>query len=202
MRILYARCSTVQQKTDRQRVHQSSYDLLIEDWCSGTIPFFEREGGRRVRNHLKKGEISELAVWDISRLGRDLLDCLNVIASFTKAGVCIHFVSQSLKTIDESGNQNSVSKLMISILATVAEMERSMIKERVMEGVAVARAQGRYLGRRKGSHEDVAKFLTKPKNAKALSYLKKGMSNSEAAKLAGIHPNTVTKIKKLGMKSF
>jgi len=44
MKVLYVRCSTIDQKTDRQRVSEKDYDLVIEDKCSGAIPFFEREG--------------------------------------------------------------------------------------------------------------------------------------------------------------
>ncbi len=45
-RVLYARVSSLDQKTDRQIVDAKSYDLVIEDKCSGSIPFFERDGGK------------------------------------------------------------------------------------------------------------------------------------------------------------
>jgi mannose-1-phosphate guanylyltransferase len=49
----------------------------------------------------------------------------------------------------------------------------------------------------KGAKEDVQQFLSKPKNKKALEYLRRGMSLTEAGKLAGVHINTMTKIRKL-----
>ena len=52
----------------------------------------------------------------------------------------------------------------------------------------------KYLGRKKGSVEDPLQFLSKPKNKKALEYLKKGYKKSEAAKLSGVNVNTITKI--------
>jgi DNA invertase Pin-like site-specific DNA recombinase len=61
----------------------------------------------------------------------------------------------------------------------------------------LAKARGIYQGRVLGTKEDTYKFLDKPKNRKALEYLKKGYKLSEAAKLANIHLNTMTKIKKL-----
>jgi len=86
---------------------------------------------------------------------------------------------------------------MNSILATVSEMERCQIRERQLEGVRLAKARGVYKGRLSGTTEGVLAFLSKPKNRKALEYLKKGYKMNEAAKLAGIHINTITKIKKL-----
>jgi len=46
MKVLYVRVSTLDQKTDRQRVNEAAYDYVIEDKCSGAIPFFQREGGK------------------------------------------------------------------------------------------------------------------------------------------------------------
>ena len=86
---------------------------------------------------------------------------------------------------------------MISVLGTVGEMERSQIKERQIEGIRIAKLKGAYKGRKEGSSEDVHAFLDKPKNKKALGFIKKGYKLSEAAKLAGVHKNTMTKIKKL-----
>lgn len=74
------------------------------------------------------------------------------------------------------GNENSISKLIISILATISEMERSQIREHQLEGIKLAKARGVYKGLVKGSKEDVQQFLSKPKNKKALEYLKRGMS--------------------------
>ena len=54
-----------------------------------------------------------------------------------------------------------------------------------------------YTGRKKDSKEDTLKFLSKPKNAKAIDYIKKGYKNVEVAKIVGIHYNTITKIKKI-----
>ena len=87
---------------------------------------------------------------------------------------------------------------MISILGTVGEMERSQIRERQHEGIKLAKLKGNvYTGRKQGTFEDVHAFLDKTKNKKALEYLKKGYKLYEAAKLAGVHINTMTKIKKL-----
>ena len=199
MKILYCRTSTIEQNSDRQRVNEKDFSLTIEDKCSGTIPFFEREGGKKIKQLLDKEALLELSCWEIDRLGRDLRDIINTIHYFTERNVCTNFVSQGLRTIDKNGKENAISKMIISILGVVSEMEKKQIRERQLEGIAVAKMKGVYLGRKTGSTEDVLKFLSKPKNKTALGYLRKGYKNIEAAKLSGVHINTLTKIKRLGM---
>lgn len=198
MRILYLRTSTIEQSSDRQRVKEKDYDLVIEDKCSGSINFFEREGGKKILELVKKGGISHLASWQIDRFGRSLHDILNTIHYFNQQNIPIEFISQGLKTIDDNGKENPITKMIISILGVVAEMERSQILSRQAEGIHIAKMKKKYLGRKIGSTESALDFLSKSKNKKALDYLKKGFKNTEISKLVGIHPNTVTKIKKLG----
>jgi DNA invertase Pin-like site-specific DNA recombinase len=198
MKVLYVRTSTLEQKTDRQRINEKDFQLVIEDKCSGAIPLFEREGGKQILKLIEKGVLSELCFWQIDRMGRCLLDILSNIKFLTEKKICIHFISQGLSTIQPDGSENNITKMIISILGTLAEMERSISKERQMEGIMVAKLKGNvYTGRKRGSSEDVYKFLSKPKNLKALEYIKKGYKNVEVAKIVGIHYNTVTKIKKL-----
>lgn len=195
-RILYARVSSLDQSTDRQTVDAKSYDLVIEDKCSGSIPFFERDGGKKIKTLVEKGCNMELEVKSLDRLGRDLLDLLNTILFFNSHKISIYFVSQGLKTLNEKGEENAVAKMVYSILGVVAEMEKKNINERIREGVAIAKALGKYKGRNKGTTEDVHYFLSKPRNKKALDYLKKGFKNSEVSKITGLSINTIVKIRK------
>ena len=199
MKILYTRVSTSDQKTDRQRINEKDFDIVVEDYCSGAIQFFERPGGKEILNYIEKGIVSSLSVWTIDRLGRNLRDIINTIHYFSERKIPIVFLNQGLRTIDENGKDNSIANLMISILATVSEMERSQIRERQLEGVKIAKARGVYKGRLQGTTEDVHTFLSKPKNRKALDYLKKGYKMNEAAKLSNVHINTMTKIRRLGI---
>ena len=89
--------------------------------------------------------------------------------------------------------------MMISILGIVGEMEKAQIRERQMEGIRIAKLKGVYQGRKSGSKEDMITFLNKPKNRKAIEYLKKGYKAVEISKLTNLHVNTITKIKKLGL---
>ena len=197
--ILYTRVSTLDQRTDRQRVNEKEYDLVIEDKCSGVIPFFERPGGKEILSYIEKEIVAKISAITIDRLGRDMLDILNTLYFLNQKMIPVYFINQSLTTINEDGKENPITKLINSILATISEMERSQIRERQLEGVKLAKARGVYTGRKEGTKEDILKFLSKPRNKKAIEYLRRGMSNTEAAKLAGVHINTMTKIKKLSL---
>ena len=196
MKILYTRISTFEQKSDRQTQNAKEYNFLIEDKCSGATPFFEREGGKRIEKMVTKGQVTSLYVHQIDRLGRNLLDILNTISYFNKKGICIHFIQQGLRTLNEDGTENQISKMIISILGVVAEMERNLIKERQKEGIAIAKANGIYKGRKVGTSTSTLDFLNKPKNKIAVERMKLGLKKSEVAKIAELHINTITKISK------
>jgi DNA invertase Pin-like site-specific DNA recombinase len=197
MKVLYVRVSTFDQKTDRQRNDQKEFDLIIEDKCSGAIPFFQREGGKKILTLIEKRMVESISCHSIDRCGRDLLDILSVIRFMNEKLIPMIFVQQGLRTIDDKGKENSISKMMISILGTVAEMERSRIRENQREGIELAKLRGAYKGRRKGAKSDIQKWIQKPKIAKTIEYLKKGYKASEISKIVGVHVNTITKVKRV-----
>ena len=99
MKVLYTRVSSLEgQKTDRQRINEKDYDLVIEDKCSGSIPFFERDGGKKILKLIDS--IESLSVHQIDRLGRDLRDIMNTIHFFNERLISIHFIQQNLSTLD------------------------------------------------------------------------------------------------------
>lgn len=195
MNILYTRVSTFEQNSERQKINKNDFDYVIEDKCSGAIPFVQRVGGSKIIHLLNKNEVTCLSVHQIDRLGRNLLDILNTIQIFSSKGVCIHFMQQGLRTLDENGKENPITSMIISILGIVGQMERSQILERQYEGIQIAKAKGLYKGRKKGSSEDNLAFLTK--HQKSIELLKKGYKAKEVAKINDISVNTLTKIKKL-----
>ena len=199
MKVLYCRVSTLDQKTDRQKVNETDFKLVVEDKCSGAIPFFERPGGIEIKKLVDKAAVTSLGVWQIDRLGRDLRDIINTIHYFVEKKIPINFISQGLTTLDNNGKENPISKMIISILGIVGEMERVQSKERQLEGIKIAKLKGSYTGRKKGSKESALDFLSKEKNKKAVDYLKKGYKVTEVSKLTDLNINTVSKIKKLAI---
>ena len=193
--VLYVRISSLDGKTERQRVNEKEFDRVIEDKVSGVYPIFEREGGRRLKKWIDEGVISSISIWQIDRSGRDLRDILNFIHYATERNIPIHFLSEGLKTIDDNGEENPISKMVISILGVVAEMERKLIRERQREGIELAKLKGKFLGRKKGTSEDPLTFLSKKRNKHAMDLLRKGYKIIEVSRITGLHPQTVSKVK-------
>jgi DNA invertase Pin-like site-specific DNA recombinase len=200
VKVLYTRVSTIDQNLGRQQVDASNYQIVIEDKISGSVPFFERPGGAKIKSLIEKGVDIELCVWQIDRLGRSIRDLINTIHYFTSKNICISFIAQGLKTIDLDGKENPITKMIISILGVVGEMERNAILERTQEGRELAKIQGKFLGRKKGTTESTIQFLEKHK--KPIDLLKKGYKGVEVAKICNISLNTITKIKKLNNQTL
>lgn len=87
------------------------------------------------------GEGDELVVWRLDRLGRKTLDVLAIVESLSARGVRLRSLTESIDTRTPAG------RLMVTVLAGVATMERELIRERVQAGVQAARRRGRVGGR-------------------------------------------------------
>ncbi|WP_275151891.1 hypothetical protein [Elizabethkingia meningoseptica] len=90
---------------------------------------------------------------------------------------------------------NSAFKLIISVMANIAEMERDTMLERQKVGIKIAIAKGVYKGRVKGSKESDEQVLAKYKEV--VKYLKRGQSLRDIAKLCNVSLGTVQKVKKI-----
>ncbi len=199
LRVLYTRTSSIDQRTDRQRVNEKDFDWVIEDKISGSINFFERPGGIQLKKMIDDGIVESISIWSIDRGGRGLLDILQTLKYCTQKNIQVNFISQGLKTLDEDGNENPIAKMVISILGVLAEMQRTQIREAQAQGIALAKARNVYKGRKQNTKETVSDFLKKTKNNKAIELLKKGYKGAEVSKILGLSPTTVTKIKRLGL---
>jgi DNA invertase Pin-like site-specific DNA recombinase len=104
-----------------------------------------------------------------------------------------------LVTLDDQGKENPITKMIISILGVISEMERNQLRERQREGINIAKLKKKYKGRQTGTKEELSAFLSKKGNKEAPAYLKKGYKAVEISKLTGLQLNTSTKIKKLGV---
>jgi len=203
IKLLYVRCSSATQNMDRQLVDKDKFDIVIEEYVSGRIPFAQREGGTRIIQLIERAKKDkefklDLYVHSLERLGRNLKDLTNVFSQCSDAGVGIICEAQGIRTLNADGSANITSVLLAGILSALAQWEADTIAIRRSEGIAIAKADGsRYLGRKTGSSVPPEKFLKKTKVAKAVEYLQKGLMAKEVAKLVGLHANTVSKIKRI-----
>lgn len=195
---IYKRVSTVEQNTDRQDLQIEGAKVFI-DKISGSIPLAERPEGKKLMNLIKEGEVIELHVHSIDRLGRNTIDILTTIKLITSYNCNVISQKEGLTMLID-GKPNPIAILMIGILSTLAEFELSRIKERQIEGIAKAKLKNVYAGRTTGTEETTEVFLNKVKTKEILKYLKAGESVRRTAKLSGASTTLVQKVIKLTSK--
>jgi DNA invertase Pin-like site-specific DNA recombinase len=196
--IHYVRVSTLEQKTDRQETSIVMGAEVYTDKCSGSVPFEKRDFGQVLMHEVEAGTIDEVHVHSIDRLGRNTLDIMNTIQFFTENGVNLISKKEGLQTLNEDGSENITAKLLVGILGTLAEFERSRIKERQAEGIAKAKEKGTYKNRPKtgGRTAENDKQIIEKYKKTIVKELKNGESVRRTAKVCGVSTATVTKVKK------
>jgi len=191
MRVKYIRVSTDSQNTDRQATDGL---FCYVDICSGSVAFKDRTEGYTLMHMAEK--VTEIVVHSIDRLGRNTIDIMQTIQFFTNKGVNIISEKEGLQTLID-GKENPVAKMMIGILGTLAEFELTRIKERQAEGIAKAKTKGAYVGRAKGTTEDITTFTNKKGTQAILRYLRQGYSINKTALLSETSTGSVKKVKKM-----
>ncbi len=140
MLIGYIRVSTNDQNTDLQRnaLMCAGCEQIFEDKMSGTKS--ERPGLKRALKCLKRGDT--LVVWKLDRLGRRMKHLIALTEELRAKGVNFRSLTDSIDTSTPMG------RFFFHMMGALAEMERELIVERTLAGLAAARAQGRVGGRR------------------------------------------------------
>lgn len=143
-KVAYARVSSQDQNLDRQLEMFNSIkpDRIFTDKASGKN--MDRPGFQNMLSYVRDGD--HLYVASMDRLARNLKDLLEISELLQNKGVAIHFLKENLSLIP-SGDQSPISKLLLSMMGAVAEFERSLIRERQAEGIAIAKTRGVYKGR-------------------------------------------------------
>ena len=145
---------------------------VFSDVTSGSRTATERPGMKRLMDYIEPGDT--VVVWRIDRLGRSLIDVLNTVNLLRDKGVKIRSLSDGIDPETTSG------RLMLGMLATLAEYERELITERVNAGIAAAKAQGTRFGRPPVDPEVVDRKLAIVAEERA-----KGRSAEDAASMVG-----------------
>ena len=197
MKVLYTRVSTsINQKVDRQIVDKDQYDYVLIDKCSGSIPLFERPKGSEIEKLIKWGKLKELHVHSIDRLGRNTLDVLTTWKELTEKGIRIVCKNPSIQNIDENNEEDPFSSLLLGILSSLSLYEKSIHRERQIEGIRIRKEKGLYGGRRINTRDTPTKLLKKPKSKKILEYIDKGYTYDEISKIVPCSRTTIVKVKK------
>lgn len=155
----YIRVSTLDQHTVRQEEQLQGFNLdaVFTDKASGKDT--ARPELQAALKHLRKGDI--LIVHSMDRLARNLDDLRSIVKGLTDKGVAVQFIKESMTF---TGEDSPMSKLMLSVMGAFAEFERSLIRERQREGIAIAKTKGVYTGRRKSlTNDEIAALVAKDK---------------------------------------
>lgn len=177
----YIRVSTDKQDADSQRhlllAYANHHKIIIDEWIEIEISSRKSQKERRIeelRARLTRGDT--LIVAELSRLGRNMLETMNIIHALTGNGVSLIFVRQpELSTV---GPQ---TKLLLAIYSYFAESERDFIALRTKQGLAAARASGQQLGRPKGAKSK--QRLLDPYKEQIARYLKMGLDLAAILKI-------------------
>lgn len=176
MLLSYIRVSTVDQNIDRQKIDA---DKEFVDKVSGSTT--NRAKLEEMKEYAREGDI--VTVHDISRLARNIKDLIELIDFFNKKGVTVEFRKESLKfTPDKT---NPMNQLLLNLLGSVYQFEREMLLERQKEGIAKAKAKGKYKGRQSTvDYEQIKKLL------------QSGLSIRNTVAKTGYSHGTVAKVSK------
>lgn len=180
MKVGYRRVSTVDQNTARQ-LEGVTVDKVFEDKASGKD---------RSRPQLKAAlefcrEGDTLVVHSMDRLARNLRDLLMMVEELTEKKVAVQFVKENLTF---TGDDAPMSKLLLGVLGSCAEFERAMILERQREGIAIAKQEGKYKGRKRS--------LSPEQCEAAMARLQNGATVTEVAEELGISRQTLYEYKR------
>lgn len=179
----YARTSTVEQEAGLEAQQRELEALgckrVYAEQISGAIPAGQRPKLREALDYLRDGDT--LVVTKADRLARSTLDLLSLVRDLEahRVGLRILSMGGGLRGLDTT---DATDKLMLTVLAAVAEFERDIMRERQMEGIRKAQKEGRYKGR---------KPTARAKAGEAAELFKAGKSVSEVAKALGIGRGSV-----------
>lgn len=197
--ILYTRVSTKDQSTTRQVNDMKSlkgFDVIkvFSEKVSGfSVPLDQRPGLKMALTYVEKNRIECIMVSEVSRLGRNTHEVLNLIEELKNKNVAIyiHNIGTTINTDNHTGE--IFTKLIVTIMADLARLESEQLSYRIKSGIRSRKAKGLTTGRQIGSTESVEIFLSK--HADIQKYLSKGFSSREIQKLCKCSPNTIKKVK-------
>ena len=179
----YGRVSTTLQSTENQRLEITNAGFLIDYWfaddgVSGKVCARQRPQFARLLDKIRDGET--LVVSKLDRLGRDAVDVLQTVQSLADRNIKI--IVLQLGNTDLS---SPTGKLLLTMLAAVASMERDLLIERTQAGLMRAKAEGKKLGRpSKTTQEQKAEIVLRKKNGESISHLARIFGVSRATILA------------------
>ena len=202
--VIYARVSSVgdRQNTERQISDLTEYaafqklqiSKIFEEKISGAKKNVERPVLLQAIDYCKQNKISILLVSELSRLGRNAFEVLATVKDLIDSGINLYMQKEQLTLLDAEGKPTMFAPIMIATLSTCAQLERENIKFRLNSGRKLYIERGGKLGRKVGSVKTIEQ--KKEEYHDIISYLKRGYSIRNVAKLTNKSVSTVQRIKR------
>jgi len=188
---IYLRVSTDKQDIDTQMQsinryltenNITEYKTIKDEGVSGSVPAKQRPGFKTLLEVIDEGDI--LIVSELTRLGRSLSDVITTLDELVKRGVRIVSVKEGL----DSTRDEMQFKIMTTLIALFADLERQFIRQRTKEGLERARKEGKKLGRPAAIKEEDIPVLIK--------LYERGMTRKEIARALKVSEATVSRVLK------
>ena len=179
-KIGYIRVSTIEQNEARQleKINTKTMDKVFSEKLSaGTT---NRPQLQAMLDYVREGD--KVYIHEFSRLARNTIDLLSIVDMLNAKGVQLISMKESFDTSTPTG------KLMLTMLGAIAEFERAMIRERQAEGIAIAKQEGKYKGRKAVEIEN--KVFKKQYN----KYLNREMNKKQLAEVLKVSRPTLDKM--------
>lgn len=174
--VAYVRVSSTDQNEARQVETLSGAGRVFTDKVSGRST--DRPALTEMLAYVREGDTVRCASLD--RLARNLDDLRRLVETLTAKGVRVEFVKEGLTF---NGDDSAMSKLLLSVMGAFSEFERSLIRERQAEGIAIAKANGVYKGRKPS--------LTAEQVEKARADVAAGIPKARIARDLGVSRQTL-----------
>lgn len=201
--VIYARVSSIgdRQNTDRQISDLMDYvdyqklelSKVFEEHVSGAKKNTERPVLQQAIEYCKSNGVAILLVSELSRLGRNAFEVLATVKDLIDSGINLYMQKEQLTLLDADGKPTMFAPIMIATLSTCAQLERENIKFRLNSGRKLYIERGGKLGRKVGSVKTTEQKREEYKDI--ISFLKRGYSVRNVAKLSGKGISTVQRIK-------
>lgn len=201
--VIYARVSSSNDRQDTGRQikdlenYAKSQDIEIvniyEEHISGAKKIEERQVLGECLEYCTRESVNFLFLSELSRLGRSTLQVLRSLDILHESKVSVYIQNLGLYTLQPNGEVNPIASIMVTVLAEMANIERSNIQYRLNSGRANYISNGGKLGRKAGSTKTYEQ--KKEEYRETIVLLKKGYSVRNVAKLQGVGISTVQRIK-------
>jgi DNA invertase Pin-like site-specific DNA recombinase len=202
--VIFSRVSTMAQDYKRQTDELLEFasamnykvEKIFEEKISGAKKNEDRKELMAMLDYIKSNNIEKVLTWELSRIGRNAIQVLQVIEMLNNLRVSLFIKNYNLETLNPDGSVNPLSQFMVQILNSVYEMERQTIVQRLRSGYQSHIKAGKSVGRKAGVQvKSKEVFMAEHKDV--IKLLKQGFSVRKTMKLTGKSSTTIMKAKKL-----